>query len=393
MVVVAMCAASVLGLALPAGSAQPEATAKREGPAPRPGQRPEPIVSPQVGEDRTVTFRIRAPEAKEVRLVSFEIPGISGKSPVMQKDEKGLWSLTVGPVAPEIYEYWFQVDGVRMVDPGSPWVVANRQGARGFVDVPGPKDKPLAHDMRQAPHGSVAAHWYQSSVTGGLRRVHVYLPPDYPKEPTKRYPVLYLLHGMGDNDSHWVTIGRANVILDNLIADGKAAPMIVAMPDGHARLATTGASDEERRRAAAAFEDDLLKEVIPLVESNYRVLADREHRAIAGLSMGGGQALSIGLTRLDLFAYIGGFSSALRSREDVVAELAKDVKRTNEQIRLLWIGCGTDDRLIEGSRQLAGALKEKGIKCQLRETPGGHQWMVWRRYLAEVAPLLFQNSP
>lgn len=387
---VGLCAAVSVSLWMSSRSPQPAVAG--EAVAVRPGFRPATIQSPEVRADRTVTFRLSAPAAKEVRLVSGELPGVAGKNPEMARDEKGLFSLTIGPVEPEIYEYYFQVDGVRMADPNSPWVIANRQGARCFVEVPGPQDKPLPHEMRDVPHGAVAVHWYNSSATGGLRRVHVYTPPDYFKSTSKKYPVLYLLHGAGDNDSHWVAIGRANTILDNLIAAGKASPMIVAMPDGHPRLATSAGSEEDRLKSAALFETDLLKEVIPLVESSYRVRADREHRAIAGLSMGGGQSLGVGLTHLERFAYVGAFSAALRNRDDVIAALAKDVKQTNRQLHLLWIACGKEDRLIEGSRQLSEALKKPGIVHELHETAGAHQWMVWRRYLADFAPRLFADG-
>ena len=245
-----------------------------------PGSR---LVSPEVHPDGKITFRLRAPKAEKISVVCEAI----GTQP-MQKDEQGVWSLTVGPVEPGIYDASFDVDGLRITDPASPNVFGNRQGSRGYVEVPGPAGHPRRDEWRDVPHGTVTIHWYTSGVTGARRRVHVYTPPGYRPEAATRYPVLYLLHGSGDNDSHWTLLGRANVIADNLLADGRSVPMLIVMPDGHVAERDR---ERERSRGRELFEKDLLESVVPLVESNYRVQADPQHRGIVGLSMGGGQSV------------------------------------------------------------------------------------------------------
>jgi enterochelin esterase-like enzyme len=211
-------------------------------------------VSPEVHPDGRITFRLQAPKAEQVSVVCEAV----GTQP-MQKDEQGVWSLTVGPVAPGIYDASFDVDGLRITDPLSPNVFGNRQGSRGYVEVPGPAGHPRHDEWRDVPHGTVSIHWYTSAATGGRRRVHVYSPPGYHQEAATRYPVLYLLHGAGDNDSHWTLLGRANVIADNLLADGRAVPMLIVMPDGHAASLDR---ERERERGRELFEKDLLESVV-----------------------------------------------------------------------------------------------------------------------------------
>ncbi len=191
------------------------------------------LVSPQVSGEGQITFRLQAPKAEKVTLNSGELQAALGKLPGMSKDSSGVWSVTVGPVPPGIYDYDFQVDGLTITDPNSTHVFGNRQGSRGYVEVPGEKGKPRQDEWRDVPHGSVTAEWYKSAVTLARRRVHIYTPPGYAKDTSRKYPVVYLLHGSGDNDSHWTLLGQANVIADNLIADGKAVPMVIVMPDGH----------------------------------------------------------------------------------------------------------------------------------------------------------------
>jgi len=352
-----------------------------------------PLVSPEVHADGRVTFRLQAPKAESVKLESGEMEATIGRQPKgMEKGADGLWTLTVGPLQPGIYDYSFNVDGLRITDPASPHVFENRRGSRGYVEIPGPPDNPRQDQWRDVPHGTVSIHWYLSKATAERRRVHVYTPPGYEQQSGKKYPVMYLLHGRGDNDSHWMWMGRANVIADNLIADGKSVPMLIVMPDGHAieRPFTLEMDERQRAEVLTAFQRDLLESVLPLVESNYRVRTDREHRAIAGLSMGGFQSLSVGLKHLDQFAWIGAFSSALITTSPVMSALRDDPEGVNRQLKLLWITIGKDDSLLQRNRQFIQALNELHIRHEYQETPGAHRWSVWRRYLAELMPRLFR---
>lgn len=335
-------------------------------------------------------FRLLAPKLQEVKLVSGDLAVSIGGSPrAMVKDERGVWSLTVGPIAPGIYDYTFEVDGLRITDPSSPDVFGNRRGSRGYVEVPGAEGAPRQDEWRDFPHGVVSMHWYVSPAAGGgRRRVHVYTPPDYGTDPSRRYPVLYLLHGAGDNDSHWVLLGRANVIADNLVAYGEAEPMIIVMPHGHIDVPAVEGEDRtaRRRRTTVAFEKDLLETVIPLIETTYRVRRGREHRAMVGLSMGGGQSLHVGLRNVDKFAWVGAFSAAVGEMDETLSALATD----ESGLRLLWIAIGSDDSLMDRNRSFIASLKEHGIRHEYRETEGAHQWAVWRLYLGEFMPRLFR---
>lgn len=341
-----------------------------------------PVVSPEVA-DGKVTLRMAAPKAETVVLDSGDLATALGvkELPAMTKGDGGVWAVTLGPVLPGIYDYAFKVDGVTMTDPNSPNVFGNRIGSRGYVEIPGPAGSPRADEWRKVPHGSVHTHWYESSAAAGTRRrVHVYTPPGYEKD-ARKYPVLYLLHGSGDNDSHWTLLGRANVIADNAIADGKAVPMLIVMPDGH--VPTT--SDR-----TAAFETELMKDVRPLVEGSYRTETDRAKRAITGLSMGGGQSLAVGLKNVDDFAYVGAFSAGVREGSPAYAALS-DPARLNDRLKLLWVGIGTDDFLLNNNRDYAKKLDAAKVKHEYKETPGGHQWGVWRNYLAGFLPRLFRD--
>ncbi len=350
------------------------------------------LVSPEVHADGKVTFRLAAPKAEKVTVNSGEMqPTLKTASTALIKGEDGVWSVTVGPLAPGIYDYTFNVDGVSMTDPSSTNVFGNRKGSRGFVEVPGPKGKPRIDEWRDVPHGTVSIHWYDSSASGSRRRLHVYTPPGYGKETERKYPVLYLLHGSGDNDSHWMLIGRANVIADNLIAEGKAVPMLIVMPDGHVRERPAGSTDEKtRQEIRRAFEKDLLENVIPLVESSYRVRTDAAGRAIAGLSMGSAQALTVGLGHTDKFGWIGAFSGAIQPDDPVVAVLRSKKDQVNERLKLFWLGMGKEDGGLKRKQELVAALKDMGIKHEYHETGGAHRWSVWRQYLGDFLPRLFK---
>jgi enterochelin esterase family protein len=355
------------------------------------GEPPKLPISPEVQADGRITLRLKAPQAHSVKVVGGEIP-LGATEGAMRKGDDGVWSITLGPIAPGIYDYSFDVDGLRITDPASPNVFGDRRGTRGYVEVPGPPGKPRDDQWRDVPHGSVTAHWYVTTVTGSRRRLHVYTPPAYQAEPSKRYPVLYLLHGSGDDDSHWMWLGRANVIADNLLADGRAVPMIIVMPDGHVlpRPSKPKLDAADRARMAQAFEKELLENVIPLVETNYRVLCGAEQRAIAGLSMGGGQSLGVGLTHLDRFAWIGAFSAPESGDSPLLAGLRAHPDEVNRRLKLLWIGVGKSDFLLERNRKFVQALKDAKIRYEYREAAGSHCWSVWRLYLADLLPRLFK---
>jgi enterochelin esterase-like enzyme len=361
------------GAARKGEGARTNAPARREAAA---------IVSPEVHPDQTVTFRLRAPDAKEVKVGGEW----SGGTKSLSNDE-GVWSVTIGPLEPDIYGYNFTLDGVGVVDPNNPWVKPMRAARTSVVEVPG--DPPRVWEWQPVAHGSVHEHYYFSKSLSVKRRLHVYTPPGYEGNSTK-YPVLYLFHGSGDNDATWTEVGRANFIADNLMAQHKAQPMIIVMTDGHAFTGNpTQVTTNMISRNVTSFGEDLLKDVMPLVESTYRVKANRENRAIIGLSMGGGQSLGIGLRHRELFAYVGGMSSYLPGADKAVDELFPDSK---SDLKLLWFACGKDDRLVENARQLSAALKAKGIPHEFKETPGNHSWPVWRRYLGEFMPLLFTET-
>ncbi len=357
-------------------------------PAQTPQERPVWLVSPEVHPDNSVTFRYRAPNALDVKLER------EGAEPVpMQKDDKGVWSVTTAPLAPDYYGYSFIVDGVRALDPYNHGLVPNLITPENFVHVP---DSSLPWEVKDVPRGEVHHHFHKSAVADDERDYYVYTPPGYDPTAKETYPVLYLLHGFSDDASAWTAVGRANVILDNLIAEGKVKPMIVVMPLGYGtmemiQIGWGGLSShpDVHEQNRVKFTEALLTEVMPQVESEYRVTKDRSSRAIAGLSMGGSESLLTGLNNLDKFAWVGSFSAG-----GMPGEFEKDFPgldaKANARIRLLWIACGTEDHLITANRNLREWLKSKGVDHIDIETPGMHTWMVWRRNLAAFAPLLFR---
>jgi enterochelin esterase-like enzyme len=352
-----------------------------------PAAPPGPVISPEVYSDGTVTFRFRAPNSKVVKLAR------EGAEPeAMQKDNQGVWSLTV-PLAPDYYGYSFVADGVRLLDPSNHWLVPNLLSPANFVHVPGPSSLPW--ELNDVTHGVVHHHFYKSAVAHDNRDYYVYTPPGYDTTGQQKYPVLYLLHGYSDDASGWTAVGRANVILDNLITQGKAKPMIVVMPLGYGtmdfvRVGWDAWSHAELRDTNfRAFSEALLSEVMPRVEMEYRVNSNRNSRAIAGLSMGGSESLLTGLNGLDKFSWIGAFSSG-GIPEDFEKDFPALDAKANQQIHLLWIACGTEDRLITVNRNLREWLKTRGIQHADIETPGMHTWMVWRRNLTDFAQLIFR---
>ena len=351
-------------------------------------QQPPPVISPEVHGDHSVTFRLRAPNAKAV-LLSLE--GADRKP--MEKDDQGIWSLTTGPLEPDLYGYLFIVDGVGILDPGTWRIKPNLLSPQSVVYVPGPSSLPW--EINDVPHGTVDHRFYHSHVIGDDRDYYVYTPPGYDPTAKKLYPLFYLLHGYSDDASGWTAVGRANIILDNLIAQGKAKPMIIVMTLGYGapEIVTRGFSSFNNaglvNRNYTRYRDALFTEVMPAVEKEYRVAKDRRSRAIAGLSMGGAESLFVGLNALDRFAYIGAFSAGGMAEDYAEAYPNLDSK-ANQQIKLLWIACGAEDRLIDANRKFRDWLKSKGVEFTPIETPGMHTWMVWRRNLAAFAPLLFQ---
>lgn len=340
------------------------------------------VVSPELESDRHVTFRLRATNATEV-TVSGQFQ--KGAIP-MKKDDAGVWSAKVGPVEPGVYEYSFSVDGVSMIDPGNRAIKPMRNPRTSILEIPG--DPPLIHDFQDVPHGTVRMHWYQSKSLGKRRAMQVYTPPGYEKSRT-RYPTLYLFHGSGDNEATWVAHGFAHWILDNLIAQKRAKPMLIVMLDGHA--AAPGGTPGDRNRNVEAFGSDLLEDVLPFIEENYRVRKDPENRAIIGLSMGGGQSLTIGLKHPELFAWVGGMSSSVPNAETTLGDVLANPEKTNDALKLLWFACGKDDFLLERNREFDRILTARGIRHEYHETAGDHSWPVWRIYLADFAPRVFQK--
>jgi enterochelin esterase family protein len=336
--------------------------------------RPPAVISPEIHSDLRVTFRLRATNASEV-VVSGQW---AGERTPMKRGENGVWNATVGPVAPGVYEYSFIVDGLSMIDPGNPAIKPMRQPRTSILHVAG--DPPRIHDFQRVPHGVVRHHTYFSDALNRPRDMVVYTPPGYDKDTTAKYPALYLFHGSGDNHATWTVHGKAHWILDNLIAQERARPMLIVMLDGHA--------SPERRNNSAAFERDLMEEVLPFINSHYRVLPDAANRAIAGLSMGGEQSLRIGLNHLDTFSWIAGFSAAAPSRESIEDVLAEPAA-ANQRIKLLWIACGKEDFLLQRNQEFIETLKSCGLDHEWHLTDGPHSWPVWRGYLADLCPRLF----
>jgi len=353
-------------------------------PAQRAGQPPAPTLrplDPQVKEDGTVIFSILAPQAKSV-AVYVDTMAPSAAVP-LAVDSRGVWQGRLGPVEADIYTYAFVVDGVSI--------------NAGLVEVVG--RTPEAWHPRKVPHGSIHAHWYDAKALGMLRSVYVYTPPGY-EGTTTNYPVLYLLHGSGGAEDVWVSIGAANVILDNLIADGKAKPMVVVMPFGHAEPSPrVGRAATFTGRDNTAFMKDLVDEILPLVQRMYRVSRRADDRAIAGFSMGGSQARQIGFARLDLFHWIAPFSAGFSTPggdltvemvEQSFSGILEDPAPTIAALKLYWAAAGADEtRLVAQNKLFADVLNSRGIRQTFLTVPGGHTWHVWRRNLRDLLPLLF----
>lgn len=383
------------------------------------------LVSPEILPDLSVVFRLNAPKAAEV-----SVTGNWNGAPVtiqMAKDEAGVWSTVVGPLKPELHNYTFNVDGVRMIDPANPDTMRDGSHLLSILLVPGPGSD--LYGLKDVPHGSVTQLWYPSPELGLTRRAYVYTPPGY-EASSARYPVLYLLHGGGGDEDAWQTMGRANMILDNLIGQGKVVHMIVVMPNGNAWESNSqgyalGTRPVRRPPGSAGFTDAILrfppsivKDLIPFIDRTYRTKAERENRAIAGLSMGGAQSLYTAFNNLDLFAWVAGFSGGYPLLPGVAVNIpppanaanlrGPDINRTidpdkfeqlfphldssvNPRLRLFYLAIGTEDGLITTHAALTGFLKSKGVQYTDVEVPGyAHEWRFWRICLADLLPKLFQ---
>src|SRR5882672_829073 len=325
------------------------AMSAQEKPASNPPPRPPaPLISPEVHPDGSVTFRFRAPNAVGVKL---EREGSEALS--MRKDDQGVWSITTAALTPDYYGYSFVADGVRLLDPENPLLIPNLLSPASAVHVPGPSSFPW--ELNEVPHGEIHHHFYRSKVAGDDRDYYVYTPAGYDASASTTYPVFYLLHGFSDDASGWTAVGHANVILDNLIAQGKAKAMIVVMPLGYGTMELVrrgwNAWDNRklRDRNFERFRESLLTEVMPRVENEYRITKDRNARAIAGLSMGGSESLLTGLNNPDKFSWVGAFSSG-GIPEDFQQDFPALNAKANQQLHLLWISCGTEDRLLTVNR-------------------------------------------
>jgi enterochelin esterase-like enzyme len=387
-----------------AAVAQPQAAQDRSG------QQTPQVVSPEVLSDRRIIFRIYAPDAISVRLSGTDFPALApppGRArgtplppgPELKKDERGLWEGTLGEINPGAYRYLFVVNGVQVVDPRNPVISESNNSVWSMVYVPGADFM----DTKDVPHGAVAAIHYYSAPLKRWRRMHIYTPPGYEAGGSTKYPVFYLLHGAGDCDEAWTSVGRAGFILDNLIAAKKAKPMIVVMPAGHVSAASSALPGSATPGAAAPrdeFQDDFLNAIMPYVEKNYRALHDPGNRAIAGLSMGGVQSLNAAFTQLEKFAYIGVFSSGgVLSLSSQGGSSGQDWEKKytamldnvalKKGLKLVWLSTGSDDFLIATTKSTVEMLKKHGFDVTFKESAGGHTWINWRNYLNEFAPLLF----
>jgi len=400
--------------AVPAQAGQPaQAVAGRGAPPPR---------SPEILPDKKVTFRLRAPKATEV-LLNGNWDG--GLNIPMTKDDAGVWSVTVGPLAPQLWGYSFSVDGVKVLDPGN--AETERDGRQFFtlLWIPGPESD--LWEFKDVPHGTVQMVWYPSpTLKLARRRMYVYTPPDY-ESGTARYPVLYLLHGGGGDEDAWFTMGRATIILDNMIAKGICKPMIVVMPNGNAtqwvsqgygfgptpalQSVTAPAPPPEQAAARSgapggagaapgrgmggrgpqpyegSYPESIVKDIIPFVEKTYRVIPQKDSRAVAGLSMGGGHTVSVTNHNPGIFGYIGVFSAGAGNDPQLDAQL--DALKASG-VKLYWVGAGTTDMAHQGALTLKDKIKEHGFNTSYMESPGAHYWFIWRIFLSDFGAKLFR---
>lgn len=338
-------------------------------------QRPPSINSPEVKADHSITFRYYSRNAQSV-IVKGEL--LTAPVP-MTKDTAGIWSVTVPPVKPDIYPYSFVVDNVELADPNNTLIFANERFKRSIVDIPG--DELLVHALQNVPHGKLSYRYYTSTTLGATRTLLVYTPPGFMTNGTTKYPVLYLIHGGSDTEETWTKVGRAHFIADNLIAKKLATPMIIVMPYGNVRP-----------RPMPDFTRDMIDDIIPFIQSNYPVLTDSKHRAVAGFSVGGGQTLNIGLTNTDKFGYIAAYApyTATEEFQKNFSNWSPDAGKINAQVKLFTISVGTEDFLFESVKKNLAMFKEKNIRVKSYIVPGGHTWMNCKQYLATTLQEIFK---
>jgi enterochelin esterase-like enzyme len=350
-------------------------------------------LHPRIHPDLRITFQLRAPNAKKVQVQGGD--GLGKKPFDMERGENGVWTVTTPPAVPGFHYYWLLVDGIAVNDPASESYFGYGKQTSG-VEVP--EKGADFYEIRNVPHGDVRACWYYSKVTDAWRRAYVYTPPEYDSNASSRYPVLYLQHGAGEDERGWNNQGRMSFIMDNLLATKKAKPMLVVMDKGYA--VKPGPSDSTAGRGpltgTSAFEEVVLKDLIPAIDSKYRTMADREHRAMAGLSMGGMQTLQIGLTHLDTFSYLGSFSGPMFGKFDVKTSYRgafSDPETFNKKVHLLWFGAGTaEGRFMDSIKTVHETLEKAGIKSVfVASQDTAHEWQTWRRALHDFAPRLFQD--
>ena len=332
--------------------------------------------SPIVNSDKSVTFSFIAPNAKEVLLYGE----FQSENQPMTKDQTGLWTITTPPIKPDIYPYCFVVDGVQVADPANEYIFANERFKYSLVDIPG--DEPLIHSLQKVPHGDITYCNYFSNTLDMYRPLVIYTPPGCRQNKDKKYPVLYLIHGGSDTQETWFRVGRVNYILDNLIAQGKAVPMIIVMPYAAAWGFPIG-----------AFPKDVLNDVIPYVEENYSAYTDSEHRAVAGFSVGGGQTLNIGLMNTDKFDYVCSYSPYTLTPEwrGNFENWNPDVKKINDDLKLFSISVGKDDYLFESIDKAINMYKDKGFDMDIFITDGAHTWMNCKKFIARTAQQIFKE--
>ncbi len=370
------------------------------------------VSSPQVNDDKTVTFRLSAPQADTVQVTGDFLPSVKVDTPMgkvdgpgkalLTKNEEGVWSFTTSVLAPELYSYAFIVDGFKTTDPANPFLIRDVASVTNIFIVPG--EQADLYRVQDVPHGTVASRWYDAKTLGFDRKISIYTPPGY-ESATAEYPVLYLLHGAGGDEEAWLSLGRTAQIMDNLIAQGKAQPMIVVMPNGNVgQDAAPGAGSDGYYTPQFMTPETMngkyeaqFKDIISFVESNYRVKADKAHRAIAGLSMGGYHSLHISRYYPNTFDYVGLFSAAIMAREDksgagVYDNFEETLKTQKDNgYQLYCIAIGKTDFLYDANTAFRKQLDQMDMPYEYTESEGGHIWRNWRVYLSEFVPLLFEE--
>lgn len=358
------------------------------------------IVSPEINSDHSVTFRLLSTGADSVALSGNWIPGFGTRMDLV-KGDSGIWSVTTEVLPPEFYTYAFYVNGVKTLDPSNPLVVRDGTRYDNYLIVPGKESE--VYTVQDVLHGVLSKVWYPSPTLEKNRRLYIYTPPGY-AQSNEKYPVFYLLHGAGGDEDAWTTLGRTPYILDNLIAAGKAKPMIVVMTNGNAWSAAAPGEEpmaedvsppDFSQMVRGGFEKSLVDDIIPFIEKNYRALTDKDNRAIAGLSMGGMHTQNITNSNPDKFSYIGVMSMGIMNNPrwgnyDEEAHKEQILALKESGYKLYWIGCGVDDFLFEGVTNLRNFYDELGFEYEYLESEGGHTWTNWRIYLSVLAPRLFK---